>query len=66
LEFTVIGNDVNRTSRFCDSAAGGDVVLSPQMYERVSGTVTAEQMAFETKHEGIWQAWRITAVKPAP
>jgi adenylate cyclase len=63
LEFTVIGHDVNLTSRFCDGAAGGEVVLSPRIHDRVSGAVDAEQIEVNTKHEGVLEAWRVTALR---
>ncbi len=59
MEFTVIGDTVNRTSRYCDGAPGGQILLSPELHERVWKIVRAEPMSIATKHEGDLPAYRI-------
>ena len=63
LEFTVIGDAVNRTSRYCDGARGGEVLISPEVYQRVFKLVQAEKTQIATKHEGELTAYRIRAMK---
>jgi len=63
MEFTVIGDAVNRASRYCDGAGKGQVLISPEMYERVWGYVEAEQISIPTKHEGELTAYWVKRLK---
>jgi class 3 adenylate cyclase len=63
MEFTVIGDVVNRTSRYCAGAAGGDIVISPDMYERLWRMAETEQTTIHTKHEGDFVAYRVKRLK---
>jgi class 3 adenylate cyclase len=63
MEFTVIGDTVNRASRYCDGARGGEVLISPEVYERVFRTVEVEQTTIPTKHEGDLTAYRVKRIK---
>ena len=65
MEFTVIGDAVNRTSRFCSGANGGEIIISPEMYERVWRQFDAEVVAIPTKHEGDFQAYLVRRPKTA-
>ena len=60
MEFTVIGDTVNKASRYCDGAKAGEVLLGPSTWEIVSPAATAEPCMIPTKHEGELQAWRLT------
>jgi adenylate cyclase len=53
LEYTVIGDTVNRASRYCDGAAAGEVVISQTVYERVYRLVNVEPKVIRTKHPEI-------------
>lgn len=59
LEFTVIGDPVNRTSRYCTAAAAGEIVMSPGLWEQVADCFEAEKIEIPTKHEGEFEAYRI-------
>jgi len=63
MEFTVIGDAVNRAARYCDGASPGEVLISPAVYERVWKLVQAEPTTIETKHEGPLDAYRIKESK---
>ena len=63
MEFTVIGDAVNRASRFCDGAAGGEILISEDVYQRVWDIVEAEQTSIATKHEGELPAFRVNRLK---
>lgn len=63
LEFTVIGDAVNRANRYCSAARGGEVLISPDVYQRVYKLVQAEKTTISTKHEGDLAAYRIKGVK---
>ena len=53
MEYTVIGDTVNRASRYCDGAAAGEVVISKTAYERVYQLVNVEPKIIRTKHPDI-------------
>jgi adenylate cyclase len=57
LEYTVIGDTVNKASRYCDGAQGGDIVLGPLSYEHLRDHVLAEYREIPTKHEGNLPAY---------
>lgn len=63
MEFTVIGDAVNRASRYCDGARGGEVLISPEVYQWVFRNVEVEQATIPTKHEGDLAAYRIESIK---
>ena len=63
MEFTVIGDAVNRTSRYCDAAGPRQVLISPELYQRVWKLVCATQTAVDTKHEGILPAYHVEGLR---
>jgi adenylate cyclase len=52
VEFTVIGDAVNMTSRYCDAAGSGEIVISAELHQVVWKKVKARRTQIETKHEG--------------
>jgi adenylate cyclase len=50
MEYTVIGDTVNRASRLCDGAKPGDVVISKKVYERVFNIIDVVPQIIKTKH----------------
>jgi adenylate cyclase len=63
MEYTVIGDTVNRASRYCDGADGGEVLISSELYQWVWNLVEAEQTIIATKHEGNLTAYRIKGLR---
>jgi adenylate cyclase len=63
MEFTVIGDAVNKAARYCTGAARGEVLISPEMHERVWRIVHIEPTTIETKHEGNFLAYRVKGFK---
>ncbi|MEW6303577.1 MAG: adenylate/guanylate cyclase domain-containing protein [Verrucomicrobiota bacterium] len=59
LEFTVIGDTVNRTARYCDGAKPGEVLISPAVFEHAFRSLTADKISIPTKHEGDFEAYRV-------
>lgn len=66
MEFSVIGDTVNYASRYCDGAQGGEILLSPQVHQRVWRKIASEQTTIPTKHEGLLTAYRILSGNGAP
>jgi len=65
MEFTVIGDAVNRAARYCDGAGPGEVLISPAVHQRVWRGVQAEATRVPTKHEGELPAFRVTGLRAA-
>jgi len=63
VEFTVIGDAVNGASRYGAAAAGGEVLISPEMHERVWRIAETERASVETKPEGNFFAYRVRSLK---
>jgi adenylate cyclase len=63
MEFTVIGDAVNRTARYCSAAAGREILISPELLEHVWRIAETEEVTIETKHEGTLTAYRVHRVK---
>jgi adenylate cyclase len=63
LEFTVVGDAVNRASRFCAAAGPNEIILSSEFLKHVWREVEVESRDVPTKHEGIWAAFRVLKAK---
>ncbi|MBV8856386.1 MAG: GAF domain-containing protein [Acidobacteria bacterium] len=63
MEFTVIGDAVNRASRYCDGADGGEILISPQVFSQVWDVVETVERRIATKHEGKLLAHSVSGVK---
>jgi adenylate cyclase len=63
MEFTVIGDAVNRAARFCDGALPGEILLSPEVHQRVWKIAQVEPTTIATKHEGDFRAFRLKGLK---
>jgi adenylate cyclase len=63
MEFTVIGDVVNRTARYTAGASGEQILISPDLHERVWRLVEAEATKIATKHEGDLAAYRVLGLK---
>jgi adenylate cyclase len=65
MEFTVIGDAVNRAARYCAGAKGGEILLSPEIYQHLWKSTEVEAGKIETKHEGDFQVYRLKGMKAA-
>jgi adenylate cyclase len=63
LEFTVVGDAVNRASRFCAAAGPNEVLLSQEFHRHVWREADVEPREVPTKHEGTWPAFRVVKLK---
>lgn len=64
MEYTIIGDAVNRASRYCDGAKGTEVLISPELHERVWMMTDTEQVSTPSKHEGTLIAYRVKRIRP--
>jgi adenylate cyclase len=65
MEFTIIGDAVNRAARYCAAAAAGEILVSPDLHQRAWRFIDAEPVTIDTKHEGEMRAYRVKGVKPS-
>jgi adenylate cyclase len=65
MELTVIGEAANWTARYCDGAAGGEILISPALHQRLWRYIDTELIRIETKHEGSLSAYRLKGIKTA-
>jgi adenylate cyclase len=63
MELTIIGEAANWASRYCDGAAGGEVLISPALHQRLWRYIDSELITIGTKHEGDLNAYRLKAIK---
>jgi adenylate cyclase len=62
LEFTVVGDAVNRACRYCQAAAPGELLISPDVFQHVFSMVKADKAAIQTK-EGELIAHRVKELR---
>jgi adenylate cyclase len=63
LEFTVFGRAVEEAARYCSAAVAKEILISPEVYERVRQFVEAEQATIQTEGEGCLEAYRVRRLK---
>jgi adenylate cyclase len=63
MELTIIGEAANWTARYCDGAAGGEILISPTLHQHLWRYVDAEFTTIQTKHEGMLSAYRLNGIK---
>ena len=53
MEYTVIGDTVNRASRYCDGAGSGEIIISEAVHKHVHDIIETEARVVRTKHESV-------------
>jgi len=64
MEYTVIGEAVNRATRYCDAAGPREILISPELHEWVWRTVQCEPVTITIKHGDTLQALRVKGAGP--
>jgi adenylate cyclase len=64
MEYTVIGDTVNRTSRYCDGAKGGEILISREVYPHMQNIFkfADNPRIIQTKHattEGMLEGYLV-------
>jgi adenylate cyclase len=62
MEFTVIGDAVNRTQRYCAAASAWEILISPELCDRVKTLVETKATTIQTKHEGQLKAYKVLSL----
>lgn len=52
-EYTIIGDAVNKASRFCDGAGPGEIIISEPVFEQVFDFVDVVPKSIKTKHADV-------------
>ena len=63
MEYTIIGDAVNMTARYCSAAGRSEIIVSPQVYEKLWCDLKVEAVEVPTKHEGTWSAYRLLGMR---
>jgi adenylate cyclase len=63
MEYTIIGSPVNHTSRYAAAAAGDEILISPDVWQRAYRFIESDLTAIQTKHEGEFRAFRVKRIK---
>jgi adenylate cyclase len=63
MQLTVIGDVANWTARYCAGAAGGEILISPALHQRLWRYIDADLIRIDTKHEGLLRAYRLVGVR---
>ena len=63
MEFTVIGDAVNRTARYCDGAQEGQIIISPRLFQHTWKLANVGSTKIGTKHEGDFEAYLLHGLK---
>jgi len=63
MEFAVVGEAVDRAARYSAAAAAREILISPEMNERVRESVETERTAIQTHPEGDDVAYRVNCFK---
>jgi len=62
-EYTIIGDAVNKASRFCDGAGPGEIVISEPVFEQVFDFVDVVPKSIKTKHADVEPTLKAYVVK---
>jgi adenylate cyclase len=63
MEYTIIGDAVNMTARYCSGAGRSEIIISPQVYEKLWGDLNVTPVEVPTKHEGTLSAYRLLKMR---
>lgn len=59
LEFTVIGDAVNITSRLADGAGASEVIVSSELHTHICAAFSTEEKIIPIKHAEPMKVWRV-------
>jgi adenylate cyclase len=62
MEFTVIGDTVNKTTRYCDGAGCSEIIVSPSVYAKLARELDVEPVEVPTK-EGHLSAYKLLGMR---
>lgn len=68
MEYTVIGDAVNRAARYCEGAGPGEILISGAVYEHVYRLVSVAPKVVQTKHpesEGNLEGYLVRGLRMA-
>ena len=69
MEYTIIGDAVNRASRYCDGAGPGEIIISQAVFDQVTHPIETEPKIIPSKHpetEDDLNAYVVTGLSRRP
>lgn len=63
MEFTIIGDAVNMTTRYYAAASRNETDISAEVCEKLWRNIKADAIEVTTKHEGKLAAYRLLSIR---
>lgn len=63
MNFTVVGPGLNRATGFCKGAENGEVLIGPELYQKVFKIVEADRSTVTHKEYGEFHCYRVKGLK---
>lgn len=65
MEFTALGEGVNRASQYCKGAHPGELLIGPEVYQKVFKIIEADRATVTHKDSGEFHCYRVKGLKSA-
>lgn len=65
MEFTALGDGVNRASQYCKGAHPGELLIGPEVYQKVFKIIEADRATVTHKDSGEFHCYRVKGLKSA-
>jgi len=65
MEFTALGDGVTRASQYCKGAHAGELLIGPEVYQKVFKIIEADRATVTHKDSGEFHCYRVKGLKSA-
>lgn len=65
MEFTALGEGVTRASQYCKGAHPGELLIGPEVYQKVFKIIEADRATVTSKDAGEFHCYRVKGLKSA-
>ena len=63
MEFVALGGGITRASHYCKGAHDGEVLIGPEVYQKVFKIIEADRATISHKELGEFHCYRVTSIK---
>ena len=63
MEFVALGSGITRASHYCKGAHDGEVLIGPEVYQKVFKIIEADRATISHKELGEFHCYRVTSIK---